>query len=141
MLRKLVSTAAVCAALFLADAAQAQVRQVPRTGCAGAAYPTTVGSPALGQGFGVHAVPCRAAQTSFIMIGRTSVNRPIRGCGGACVLYPSPDIVLRGASAWRLVIPNNRSYVGVDFGVQTGCFDATAGCIWLSGALHVAITR
>lgn len=146
MRRLVVSTvlAALCA-LSLASSATAQVSRIPNSGCPNAPYPQPVGQPAIGQGFGVIAPPCRTPNApQFIVLGlpgNIALNPPL-ACMRGCVLACRPLDVIPG-SAWRTVIPRDPRLVGACFCVQAACVERTfAGpCVHLSGALSVCITR
>ncbi|MCA8956019.1 MAG: hypothetical protein KDC87_08090, partial [Planctomycetes bacterium] len=134
----------VAATATLAVSATAQVRQIPSTGC-GNVYPTTTGSPAIGQGFGIIAGPCRTVAAQPVIFFGASVNTltlPVPpACTSGCVMATRPLIVLQ-QSAFRALIPNDRSLIGVKFVAQTGCVEAIrpAFCITLHGGLAVQIT-
>jgi hypothetical protein len=136
---------AALAALAITDRAAAQVSRVPNSGCRNSEYPTPVGNPAIGQGFGAICPECRPGHTPFVLVGTAPANlaiRPPAVCTATpCVLATRPEILLFGSSAWRVVIPNDPRLIGLCFYVQCGCADPREHCITLSGALQVCITR
>lgn len=131
---------------FLAAAVTAQVSPVPGSGCPGAPAPATVGSPAIGQGFGIVAPPCRSGSgNEFLVLGAPRRAITIPGpiaCARACNYNVDAFEVVNGR-AWRVSIPNDRSLIGVVFRAQGGCVERNpAGrCIALSQAIDVRITR
>ncbi|MBK8980027.1 MAG: hypothetical protein IPM29_29355 [Planctomycetes bacterium] len=139
---------ALVLAFALSASASAQVMRVPMSGCPGAPFPQPVGTPAIGQGFGVIAAPCpNPTGQQFIVIG--TPTRPLLlpvppACVRGCTLDVAPlDVRLGGA--WRVLIPNDPALIGACFRVQAGCVDALPGgplrCVLLQGALDVCITR
>jgi len=146
MLRRLSLLPAAILALFaLSPTAAAQVRPVPNTGCPNAPYPTTTGNPAIGQGFGIIAAPCRTLLGQpFIVLGVPGLSAVVPmppACEARCVLECRPLIVLPQAS-FRTIIPNDRTLVGGTLCSQTGCVESgrPAACIYLHGALGITIT-
>ena len=145
MLRTLLSaTLILVAATALTNTADAQVVKIRGTGCPNAAYPSTTGSPTIGQGFGVKVAPLRT---------RTSRPFLLFGAGGANLMLPTPPACTRGCklecrplvvlfqTAARFQIPNDRSLIGAKFCAQSGAIQAVRpnGCIYLHGALSVTI--
>jgi hypothetical protein len=129
---------------FMATTASAQVRPIPNTGCPNAPHPTTTGQPAIGQGFGVIAAPCRTtAGQPFIILGLPGVSALLPAppaCVRGCTIDCRPIVVL-SQSAWRIVIPNDRNLIGVQLCAQTGCVEAARpACVLLHGALGIQIT-
>lgn len=128
-----------------ATSTTAQVQRVPNTGCPNAAYPSFTGMPAIGQGFGVIAAPCRAANAQqFIVLGAPGLSAVLAmppACEARCVLECRPILVLV-VSAFRTTIPNDRSLVGAQLCAQSGCVEPVrpSGCINLHGALAISIT-
>lgn len=144
MLRnRILSTVLLCILGVFAASANAQVQRVPNTGCPNAAYPTPAGAPALGQGFGVIAAPCRTIMGQpFIIIGVPGLNAVLPvppACERGCILECRPIIVLTQA-AFRTVIPSDRNLIGAQLCFQTGCVETPPGCVYLHGALDVRIT-
>ncbi len=126
-----------------ATSTSAQVQRVPNTGCPNAAYTQFTGTPALGQGFGVIAAPCRTANGApFLVIGVPGLSAIVPvppACERGCVLECRPIIIL-SQSAWRTIIPLDRNLVGAALCAQSGCVeDLRPACIHLHGALDIRI--
>lgn len=127
-----------------AASTSAQVQRVPNTGCPNAPYTSFTGAPAIGQGFGIIAAPCRTVTGNpFIVLGVPGLNAVLPmppGCVAGCVLECRPIVVLP-QSAWRTVIPNDRNLIGAVLCAQSGCVEnARPACIYLHGALGIRIT-
>ncbi len=147
-MRKLLSALALLGAILFAtpEAATAQVRRVPNTGCPNAAYPSTAGSPRIGQGFGVICPPCRtAAGAPAMLIGLPArgitLNPPLT-CVRGCVLALRPIAAVGGA--WRILIPNNPRLVGLCLRFQCACVERSPvgrPCVVVSGAIDVCLMR
>ena len=145
MLRTLLSaTIILITAVTLSSNAGAQVSKIRSTGCPNAPYPTTVGSPTVGQGFGVIAAPARtAAGRGFLVFGTGGANVVLPAppaCMRGCKLECRPLIVLHQEAA-RFMIPNDRNLIGMRFCAQSGALEAVRpnGCIYLHGALAIRI--
>jgi hypothetical protein len=136
---------ALFAVAALAGAARGQVTQIPGTGCPNAPYPTTAGSPAIGQTFGVIAAPCQSRMgQQFLVLGAPGLGAVLPvppACGPRCVLECRPVVILAQAG-FRVTIPNDPNLVGAAVCNQSGCVEAgRPPCVSLHGALGVRITR
>ena len=145
MLRTLLSAAIILiTAATLTTTVDAQVLKIRGTGCSNAPYPTTVGSPTVGQGFGVIAAPARTAGgQSFLVFGTAGANLTLPAppaCARNCKLEWRPLLVLY-QEAVRFMIPRDRSLIGMRFCAQSGAIEAVRpnGCVYLHGALGITI--
>ena len=124
--------------------ANAQVVKIRNTGCPNAAYPTTVGSPTIGQSFGILAPPSRVrGGRPFLVFGRGGANLTLPvppACTRGCKLESTPTIVLMRSSL-RVSIPRDRSLIGLNICAQSGSLDPQRGGprISLHGALSITI--
>lgn len=145
MIHKFLSVTVILLSTFVCSAdASAQVAKIRNTGCPNAAYPTTVGSPTIGQSFGILAAPSRIrGGRPFLVFGRRGANLTLPvplACVRGCKLESTPTVVLMQPSL-RVAIPRDRSLIGLKVCAQSGSLEPQRGgpCVFLHGALSITI--
>ena len=140
---------AAVALCSLNQSIQAQVTQIPNSGCLpNPPYPSTNNVTGIGQRLLVKCPPCGQNLQGMVIIGVTA--RPpvlfydVLTCtqppNDFCWLVCQPIQILFPADGWRIDIPLNPRLIGSCVCVQCGCVSLRRECLTLSGALRICIT-
>ena len=120
-------------AVVFATAVDAQVTQVPNTGCQGAVYPTHSGSARLGQPFTFGFACSLASRQAFAVMGvpgpSMTLAPPVTCLAGPCVVYPAPVGGQYGTFSWQpargswtIYVPNHPGLIASTWALQCACY-------------------
>ena len=134
---------AIAAAIFclLAPLANAQITQIPGTGCLpNPQYPATTGTGQANTTISVTTICPREDISVAIVAGRSvPVTLPLGlACVPNCVLHHPTDFTWVGLHTWADTV--QPAWVGTPAYMQYACWDRTNLCLTLSGALQINFT-
>lgn len=127
--------------LLLAGGVSAQTTNIAGSGCPSLGFPSTTGSPSLGQTIQASFNCLSRSEIPWYVVGVPIAPTPLSTsltCGQTCTQACAPIFALPGAQ-WSFTIPNDTGLVGTCLCVQFACLDVFFGCVTASGALQVCI--
>lgn len=115
-------------------AANAQVVQLPNTGCPGSTAPTSATAPRIGRTFSFSWSCSAPNRDAYAMLGAVqgggfTFDAPLTCVNGPCVWFPGPIggaylgwPVQRGGGTWSVSLPNDPRLVGTTWAIQCVCW-------------------